>query len=115
LKARVVGDCYHIDCLSTGAVTKLTVPGLREDGHCAAVYGTNFFVTDTYVDPAGTASLYVVDHAKQEVTDRLIFHGLDTLDFEYRCDLHPRIFEGRYLCIDLASGGLRRIEIYGIA
>ena len=38
--------------------------------------------------------------------------GLDVLDFEYRCDLHPRFTANNKIAVDVSLEGRRRIRLY---
>jgi len=110
LKARLLNDRYILFDVTTGAMTTVGSGLLTTDGHCSFSPDGEWFVTDTYPDKNGNASLLVCRWSDKAVFEVGRFNMPPRLDNEVRCDLHPRWHPtDMRICVDVAGEAARQM------
>lgn len=110
IKANLLNDRYILFNVMSGERTTIGKGLLTTDGHCSFSPDGNWFVTDTYPDKSGRATLLVCRWSDKAVFEVGRFRMPPRLDNEIRCDLHPRWHPTDLtIAVDLADDHSRQL------
>lgn len=109
-KSAVMKDRYLIFDVEDGTMRTVGKGALNSDGHCSFSPDGEWFVTDTYPDKTGKASVFLGNIERDEFIKVAEFVMPPELDGEIRCDLHPRWHSSLpYICVDAADSNGRQM------
>lgn len=117
LKSKMTNEYYRIfDIVHTENNIAVGKGIITADGHPMFSKDGSWFINDTYPDEKGQQTLMYYDMLKNERVDIIKLDVPEQfIDFDLKCDLHPRLNRiGDKVCVDSAHSGRRQVYIYGL-